>query len=217
MAELPRGILGGFSGLVGTVVGSTYRELDVMKAKPRKSGKAGVQSQIDQRNMFGTMTKFLSKMRDTIEFAFKPFKKLHSPMNSAVSYNVVNAFSGDSPDFKIDFSKLEISNGILLGVMDLKITPTAGKLLKIDWTEVDAKHPKKKLLDLDQVMLLFYHPESGWNMPLYNVGLRGDTTVTAELPRSWVGSEVYGWIFFMTPDHKVSSRSQYLGEFELIA
>jgi hypothetical protein len=38
MAKFNKGILGGFSGTVGTVVGANWRGMDVMRSRPKKSG-----------------------------------------------------------------------------------------------------------------------------------------------------------------------------------
>ena len=39
MANISKGILGGFSGKVGTIVGANYRGKDIIRSVPKKSGR----------------------------------------------------------------------------------------------------------------------------------------------------------------------------------
>ena len=58
MATYERGILGSFKGQVGTVVGSTWRGMDVMKIKRKKSDTKPTQKQIVQQARFSFVGKF---------------------------------------------------------------------------------------------------------------------------------------------------------------
>ena len=75
MAIIKNGILGGFSGKVGTVVGVTWRDIDVMRAlaKPRTS--AVSPAELLQRAKMGTVSSFLQPMRDFLEIGFRGFAK----------------------------------------------------------------------------------------------------------------------------------------------
>jgi len=59
MAEIKRGILGGVSGKVGTVVGANWRGKNIIRAIPRKSGKKPSPLQVEQRSKFKLMSNFL--------------------------------------------------------------------------------------------------------------------------------------------------------------
>lgn len=58
MGTFKKGILGGFSGTVGTVVGSTWRGMDVMRSRPKKSGSAPTPEQLLQREKFALAMRF---------------------------------------------------------------------------------------------------------------------------------------------------------------
>lgn len=65
MATIKKGILGGFSGKVGTVIGGNWKGIDYMRSLPKKSSKPATALQNDQRIKF------------TIAMAFiKPISKL---------------------------------------------------------------------------------------------------------------------------------------------
>jgi len=52
MGKIKTGILGGFQGKVGTVIGSTWRGESIMRALPKTAAKAPTESQRIQRLKF---------------------------------------------------------------------------------------------------------------------------------------------------------------------
>jgi len=52
MAEIKKGILGGFSGKVGTVIGVNWRGKDIIRSLPKASKKAPTEEQLIQRVKF---------------------------------------------------------------------------------------------------------------------------------------------------------------------
>ena len=111
MGLFEKGILGGFRGLVGTVVGSTWRTLDVMKSRPKKSSKVPVQAQIDQRFIFSMVVAFLAKIDEVIAIGYRATTGIKTAMNAAVGDNIANAVTGISPNFSIDYSEVSLSKG----------------------------------------------------------------------------------------------------------
>jgi len=216
MATILKGILGGFKGLVGTVIGSSHRDQEVMRSRPKKSSKPPVQTQVDQRLKFGLMTDFLGNFSALIKKAFKPANQRESPMNSAVSYNLLNAIKGISPDFSIDYSMITISNGELYNANNIVVTPLADAEVKIDWAPITASDENKEIMDQDKVMLVFYSTGQKRYMVFTANAVRGAGTVTVELARSFAASPVHGYLYFLSPSGKDSSRTDYLGTIQLI-
>lgn len=52
MATLSKGILGGFSGKVGPVVGATWRGMDVIRSRPKSSRRTPSERQLEQQLKF---------------------------------------------------------------------------------------------------------------------------------------------------------------------
>jgi hypothetical protein len=52
MGTIKKGILGGFSGKVGTVVGASWRGISYMRSLPQKVRNPRTQGQRSQRNKF---------------------------------------------------------------------------------------------------------------------------------------------------------------------
>lgn len=219
MAEIKKGILGGVSGLVGTVVGATFRTLDIIRSRPKKSGKPPVQSQINQRLKFGLVTKFLARLKLFIDEGYKPVSKLHSPMNSAVQYNLNNAITGVAPNFTLDYTKIEISNGRLNGISDPVLAAVAGSKLAVTWdiTDDGEFEPGEKIeRDKDTARLVAYNTKNN-KLLLTGYALRSAGTYQTRIPLADAGSTVHVWIFFVSEDGKLTSTSQYLGLITTIA
>ncbi|HEY9362527.1 MAG TPA: DUF6266 family protein, partial [Chitinophagaceae bacterium] len=59
MATFEKGILGGFSGKVGTVIGGTWKGIDFMRSRANKRTFIPSQKQLDQQLKFAIMMRFL--------------------------------------------------------------------------------------------------------------------------------------------------------------
>ncbi len=91
MGKIRTGILGGFQGKVGTVVGSTWRGEDIMRALPKKSGKTPSELQKLQRVKFKAISEFLKPLRSTLSIYFGNGAGVKSRYNLATSYHITNA------------------------------------------------------------------------------------------------------------------------------
>ena len=60
MGTYNKGILGPFSGKVGTVVGANWRGKDVMRSLPKKTDRTPTQTQLLQREKFTAVSNFLN-------------------------------------------------------------------------------------------------------------------------------------------------------------
>jgi len=214
MGEITRGILGGFSGTVGTVVGANFRTMDIMKSKPRKSSKKAVQSQIDQRFKFGLITELLSHATRFIAEGFKPSSVYVSPMNEAVSFHIEKAIKGVSPNFSIDYSKVRFSSGRDGGLINPKMVALPEVSMKISWSPdvtVDFGPDKSdwdRSTDVGRVAILNV---STGNFLFADGMLRSEGSVDLTMPPPFAGSTVHGWIYFVSADGKHVSSTDYLG------
>src|SRR5689334_8397464 len=104
MATYNKGILGSFSGTVGTVVGGSWRGIDYMRSKPTiRQGSSSVTQDV-QRAKFALTAKFLRAIKPLLDISFKEFGSKMTGSNSALSYTIKNAIKGDYPDLQIDYS-----------------------------------------------------------------------------------------------------------------
>jgi hypothetical protein len=211
MGTFIKGILGGFSGKIGTVIGSTWRSLDVMKSLPKKSSKPPVQSQIDQRFIFSMVVAFLAKMERAVAIGFRNSTGAKTPMNEAVSLNISNAVIGSSPNFSIDYTRVVLSTGSLDTALDADIQPAAGRLVNVTWTPEtgDPADPAVISGNSDKAVLVIYNPARKIVMRV-DTATRGVATVQARMPFVFDGTN-HAWLFFAQTKGKKVSDSQYLG------
>ena len=64
MGKIKQGILGGFKGTVGTVIGSSWNGIAYMKGKPRSVKNPRTDAQVQQRNFFKEVQGLVSQLSD---------------------------------------------------------------------------------------------------------------------------------------------------------
>ena len=91
MAEIKKGILGGFSGKVGPVVGANWRGKDIIRSTPKSSSKPKTDKQILQQMKFKATISFLQPLRSIQSRFFGMNAGVRSKVNLAASYVINNA------------------------------------------------------------------------------------------------------------------------------
>jgi hypothetical protein len=108
MGVIKQGILGGFSGKVANVVGSSWKGIPVIKSLPLSVANPRTASQTAQRTKFASVVTFASSI---LAVVVKPlwdrFAQGQSGYNAFVSANIDN-FDEDGLS---DFAELKISSG----------------------------------------------------------------------------------------------------------
>ncbi|CAM4425509.1 hypothetical protein SAMN06265348_12142 [Pedobacter westerhofensis] len=214
MAKIFNGILGSVSGLVGPVVGAVVRGVATIRSRPKKSTKPAAASQKEQRSKFGMATKFIRSLKSIVDLGFQSYKKTMSPSNAAVQDLLTNAITGIAPNYKIDYEKVTLSKGNLYDSASIKVMPpTAGATLTITWNPADLAPEEALLYAADRLVAVLYDEQTN-RFILYNrVAARSAGKYETELPFLFVGHKLYVWVFFVSPDLKSVSNSQYLGIF----
>ena len=105
MGKIRTGILGGFQGKVGTVIGSTWRGEDIMRALPKKSSKNPTELQKIQRIKFKTVSEFLNPLRAPLNKYFGNDIGKKSRYNMATSYHITNAVEVTADAIQILYPK----------------------------------------------------------------------------------------------------------------
>jgi len=208
MATYQKGILGVFTGKVGTVIGSNWKGIDYMRSLPKKSKKVATQKQLDQRYKFALINSFFKPISTLIEMGFQKVSGNLTAMNAAISYHLKEAIAGTAPDFEIDFAKVIFSRGELLGPW--LPTATAGAVAEINYAWTDNSGPSYAEVD-DQVALLVYNESTKEFVFLQNAAMRADATTSLTLPATFSGATVHCWMAYFAQDGERVSTSIYLG------
>jgi hypothetical protein len=104
MGTIEKGFLGGFNGIVGTAVGSKWKDKSVIKSRPpKKRTMPPTQLQIVQQAKFALIIDFLRPIRTLLNQTYK--KSAAGDMsghNKAFSTNT-DAVTGVYPNLAIDY------------------------------------------------------------------------------------------------------------------
>jgi len=208
MGLIKNGILDGFSGKVGTVVGGSWRGKNVMRAKPTKRKNANrTDKQIDHRAKFTVATQFLQSMKDLLELTYRNYAVGKTGANSALGHTLRNAITGEYPDYRIAYDKAMISRGSLLPALGGKATAGAAGIIQFTWDNTaDILNARKD----DQVLMVLHYPEL--NITMYKIGAPRSAGSDSFTVPGLSGKVVQTWISFLTADAKDVSSSVYSGE-----
>ena len=209
MATFEKGILGGFSGKVGTVVGVRWRGRNVMRSVPQHSTRPASDKQREQREKFRTVVQFLTPMSGLLTQYFGKTHDSRSPFNQATSYHLNNAVVPSGDAYAIDYPKVLISRGDLQGILGEGVTPQANQELLLTWTN---NSDQGNAHATDKLIAVVYAPVFNSYQQFEGPAVRSDATATLALPLFMVGTQVQVWASFATAQHGVAATSSYLGE-----
>ncbi|MBK5214788.1 MAG: hypothetical protein JJE55_14140 [Flavobacteriaceae bacterium] len=210
MGKIPDGIFGGFSGRVGRVVGYNWRGEDLLRKAPRKRPKdSGTEKQLEQREKFALVMKFLTPIQDVVGVYFGNKYRSKSRFNLAVGYNlsyaIIDLVGGG---FALDYSKVLLSKGGLRGMESGTVVAQPGRILELNWT--DNSGQGSAAAD-DLVLAVVYSATQELFQIFDPAALRGEATIQLSMPTYFSGDEVQVWGTMVSADRKVAAISSYIG------
>ena len=129
MGTIKKGILGGFSGKVGNVVGASWKSIAYIRSLPSSVRNPRTEKQRTQRSKFALVAKFVKSILPVIRVGFKQSAgPVNSAFSAAVSYNILHAVKGTYPGFEIDYPKVVVARGALYIANHMTAAPEAGSL-----------------------------------------------------------------------------------------
>lgn len=212
MGKISQGVLGGFSGKVGNVVGGTWKGIDYMRIKPSNVANPRTAGQVNQRSKFSTALKFLQTMKGFIRVGFKSYANRMSQFNAAMSYNLNNAVSGTGANVTLDYANALVSRGGLTGVFNGNATSSSNDV-EFKWTDNSGSGNAK---ETDKAMFLVYNPSK--ELSIYETAGPDRSTEAYKLivPGDFVGDDVEVYMGFVSEDGKSVSDSEYLGSVTIV-
>jgi hypothetical protein len=208
MGKISQGILGGFSGKVGNVIGGNWKGIDYMRVKPASVANPQTEGQVDQRSKFSTVLQFLQPMKDFVKVGYKNYAIKMTQFNSAMSYILKNAVAGSYPNFTVDYATALISRGSLAGVLNGTAASSITGAIEFTWDDnsSDGNADRK-----DSAMLLAYNPSKNEAIFITDGSNRNTGTQTLTVPDNYSGDTVECFIAFLSEDGSSVSNSKYLG------
>lgn len=118
MGKIKQGILGGFNGTTGSVVGASWKGIAYMRGKAQSIKNPRTTSQMANRGNFGFISDLMSKALTLVNEGYLAVSAKKSPFNTAVQENMKSMFNSRG---ELDLEKAQFSNGVL-------IAPSAGSV-----------------------------------------------------------------------------------------
>ena len=113
MGTIKQGILGGFSGKVGTVIGSSWKGISYMRGQAQHVKNPRTAGQVYSRTAFKAVSAALSPIASTLRLTFAKSAGKMSAFNKAVSINLKEAVENVEGIPTVNYEKLILSKGNL--------------------------------------------------------------------------------------------------------
>lgn len=208
MGTYNKGILGPFSGKVGTVVGASWRGKDVMRSLPKKTDRTPTEVQMLQRLKFTTVSEFLTPISNVISLYFGSGSGELTRRNQAMSYHMKEAVNYADPIFEMVYNKVQISKGDLLGVQNPTVAASGANEIEFNWVDNAGQGSAKAT---DKLVVVVYAPAENLYFYSLNAATRSAQAAVLTLPTFFNGLEVQSWITFAAADDKAYATSVYMG------
>ena len=157
MGTIKQGILGGFNGKVGTVIGSSWKGITYMRGRAQHVKNPRTAGQIYQRNAMKAIALALRPIASTLSLTFAKSAGKMSGYNKAVSVNYHEAIVNQDGQPVVDFSKLILSKGTLKAFRSLFIEDYSGNGNYYVSTIMD----HSQLPEFDGLIFFIYDIEDG--------------------------------------------------------
>ena len=208
MGIIKQGVIGGFSGMVGNVIGASWKGIAYMRIRPTSVANPKTDAQLDQRMRFTVTLRFLQPLTQFLKTGFKNFAVKMSPFNNAMSYNVLNSILGTYPNYTINYATALVTRGNLAPALNQAAASTVAGTVLFTWTD---NSDEANASALDKNLLVVYSPVKNQAVTFSELGTRADATQTVTVPHSFSGDLVHCYIGFITVDGKLVSNSKYAG------
>jgi hypothetical protein len=208
MGTINQGILGGFSGKVGTVIGGTWKGINFMRGIAPRHSDAQTVRQMDQRLKFAVTLKFLQPLSGFIKVGFKDYAIRMTAINAAFSYNIRNAIQGTYPSYAINYANALVARGLLAPALNPVASSTAAGTVVFTWANNSSEMNANTT---DQTLIVVFNPAKNQAVFLGDTSTRADGTQSVTVPNSFTGDLVQCYIAFITEDGTVISNSTYAG------
>lgn len=208
MGTISQGVLGGFSGKIGNIVGGTWKGIDYMRIKPANVANPRTPGQLDQRSKFALVLNFLQPMTEFLRVGYKLYAIKMTEFNSAMSFILFNAVSGDYPDYAIDYSKALVSKGNLTSAQSPTALATSPGKVAFSWVDNTGNG---FAAPTDKALLLLYNPAKKEAVYTTAGATRSSGGQELSIPLNYEGDLLEAFIGFISADNKSVANSVYVG------
>ena len=207
MAKLLEGILGGFSGKVGQVVGIQWKGRSCMRSYVARISDRRSPLQLEQRSRFTAMIRMAQQSMYAIRLGFKQKADEHRVTEGNwFSHRNTGAFRVVDGAVVVDYERIAVAEGTLAGVTFHVPEFDAEDRLRVAF---DDDRNLAGTSRRDSVYVYAYCPALGQGL-LLPPAERQSEVIECSLPITWHGSDIHLYGFTVGKKGGVS-HSMYLG------
>lgn len=203
-----KGLIGSISGKVGDVVISEWNDIPVVRSTPKRRRKRFSAAQQAQQIRMAQIARFAAPIKKVLAIGFKGQAVKMSGYNAAVKDILRHAITGEYPNLRVNFSKVQISQGRFLNEANASATLQDGKIV-FTWTYETADD--QSIAGNDKAILVVYCDARGNALYTLNGPERAAQTGSIAVGR-YEGYEVHTWLAFVSADGQTTSCSSYTGK-----
>ena len=183
MGKIKQGVLGGFSGKVGPVIGSSWKGKAYMKGLALSFNDANSELQQKQRTKFRLIVKPVMACASFIRIGMNAVAQGMTELNAAMSYNLKSGITGTWPSYTVDYTKLIFAKGNLDNVYSPSMSFQDTEM-ELAWSDNSGIGNAKAT---DKVMILIYNATKNESKVDTNVADRNERTASMSVPSAWTG------------------------------
>ena len=202
MARFTSSTFGKISGKHGTAVAAVRKDGLCILKEYRVASNPNSKGQKNQRGKFGFAMKQINCLRSVFTRNFGG----QYGINKVVAKAMKTAVSGEFPDFKLDYTKLEIAFGSLDITSEVKMERINENLLQLSWNPdfIMSGSPT------DKVNLVLLNSQTKFALERYEYAIRSEGKVEIQIPAGWLDSDIHVWMYFSSADGRLNSTSQHI-------
>jgi len=213
MGTIRKGALGGFSGKAGSIVGSSWRDINYIKGLPKLSNKPKTVKQLEQQGKFAIAIRFLLPVKSLMNVTYGQIKSGRATgFNMAMKQVLDNAITGTYPEYEIDFPNAQLAKGNLGTPSDLVLL-AEDLNLTVSWSP---RFDKLNRFITDEMTVLVFDPVSRDFVIGPADVLRTAGTTVVEIPSEWSGRTVHVYMFYIALNGKDVSNSIHAGTVDIL-
>lgn len=209
MGKIENGILGGFSGTVGTVVGAKWMGIDTMRSKPEPRKTPFTPAELVQQQRFALASTFMTPMRELLAKGFKQFAIKKMGLNAAVGYAMKNAVMPEDEGYSLLCEHVLVCRGDLPPATEAIAVSDKTDQVTFHWT--DDASGRGKALAADSSILVVLCPALKTCVYTFAGAPRSAGTDTLHV-HHFNGQEVMTWLSFQSVDKKDVASSIFTGQ-----
>ena len=199
MARLIEGILGGFRGSVGSLIGYNFKGGWFVRTKPRFVHNPRTEKQQEHRMLFGDMVRLASRMLPALKLGFRR----EAEERGMTEGNAFVKINWQRTGGRLTYSELQVARGPLAPVGFEGYELDEEGVMTVRW---EKKPTRGRANSDDRVVVLLYNAALG-ESKLVDRALRREQSVSILIPDGWAMEEVHVYGFVRDSEGRCSGSS----------